>query len=97
MPEDDIANTLQAETETLKDRFGVESLSIFGSAARGDLGPASDVDILVTFQGPATFDRFMGLKFHLEDLLGRRVDLVTRKALRPEILGTVEREGVHVA
>lgn len=57
----------------------------------------SDVDILVSFDGPATFDQFMGLKLFLEDQLGARVDLVTSKALRPEIRPIVEREAVRVA
>lgn len=69
---------------TLRERFGVRSLGVFGSWARSDARPDSDVDILVEFE-TTTFRRYMGLKFHLEDLLGRRVDLVTRAALRPRL------------
>ncbi len=69
---------------TLRERFGVRSLGVFGSWARGDARPDSDIDLLVEFEA-TTFRRYMGLKFHLEDLLGRRVDLVTRAALRPRL------------
>ena len=55
-------------------RRGVKSLSIFGSVARGEEREDSDVDILVEFDGPVTFDAFMDTKFYLEDLLGRKVD-----------------------
>jgi predicted nucleotidyltransferase len=54
------------------------------------------VDILVAFDGPATSERYFGVQFYLEDLLGRPVDLVTDKALRPELRPYVEREAVHV-
>jgi predicted nucleotidyltransferase len=64
-------------------RFRVASLALFGSAARSDLGTESDVDMLVTFAGPATFDGYMDLKAFLEDLLGRKMDLVTSGALKP--------------
>ena len=54
---------------------------------RGSARADSDVDILVSFDGPATSSRYFGVQFFLEDLLGRRVDLVTDKALRPELHG----------
>ncbi|OGI47445.1 MAG: DNA polymerase subunit beta [Candidatus Muproteobacteria bacterium RIFCSPHIGHO2_01_FULL_65_16] len=77
--------------------LGVRALSVFGSVARNEAGPQSDVDLLVEFEGTADFDRYMDLKFYLEDLLGRRVDLVTRGALRPRLQQIVEREAVRVA
>jgi uncharacterized protein len=64
--------------------------------ARDRAGEASDVDLLVRFEGPATSARYFGLQFYLEDLLGRPVDLVTDKALRPELRPYIERETVHV-
>jgi predicted nucleotidyltransferase len=77
--------------------FGVRSLALFGSVARGEARADSDVDVLVDFDGPATFDRYMGLKFYLEDLLGRRVDLVTRRGLRDDLRPAVESEAIRVA
>lgn len=72
--------------------FGVTRLALFGSAARNQARPDSDVDILVEFDGPATSRRYFGVQFLLEDELGHPVDLVTGKALRPELRPYVERE-----
>ena len=96
MNRDEILEILRAHRDELRRRFGVKSLAVFGSVARGEARPDSDVDILVEFEGRATFDRYMGLKFFLEDLLGRRVDLVTRKALKPRMRPYVEREAIYV-
>jgi uncharacterized protein len=78
-------------------RLGVKSLAIFGSTVRNEATGESDIDLLVEFEGPATFDGYMETKFLIEDVLGRRVDLVTRQALRPGMLQRVESEAVHVA
>ena len=64
---------------------GVKSLSVFGSVARDEANADNDVDILVEFEGQATFDRFMDTKFFLEDLLGAKVDLVMQDAIRPRL------------
>jgi uncharacterized protein len=77
--------------------FRVAPLALFGSAARGDLDAKSDVDMLVTFAGPATFDGYMDLKAFLENLLGRRVDLVTSGARKPALRSRIAHELVHVA
>ena len=77
--------------------FSVRRMAIFGSVARGEENTGSDVDILVAFEGETTFDRYFDLKFWLEDLLGCPVDLVTEKALRPEMADEVRREALHVA
>jgi hypothetical protein len=92
-----VVDRLKTELAALRREFGVKELALFGSVARGDDGPDSDIDILVTFDGPATFDRFMGLKLHLEDTLGRPIDLGTPETLRPEIRPAVERDIIHVA
>jgi hypothetical protein len=87
---------LRQHLPELKTRFGVVDLALFGSTSRDTAGAESDIDILVTFHGPATSSRYFGLQFYLEDLLGRPVDLVTDKALRPELRPYVEREAIHV-
>lgn len=79
-----------------QEKYGVSKLWLFGSAARDESGPESDVDILVEFDGPADSRRYFGLQFFLEDLLRRPVDLVTTRALRPELQGRVERERISV-
>ena len=87
---------LRSSKPELQARFGVTGLALFGSAARDVAGADSDVDVLVAFDGPATSKRYFGVQFYLEDLLGRSVDLVTEKALRPELRPFVERDLVHV-
>ncbi|HVB48660.1 MAG TPA: nucleotidyltransferase family protein [Burkholderiales bacterium] len=95
----DRSRTLQLLAEhkpILVSRFGVTRLALFGSTARDAARDDSDVDILVAFDGPATSQRYFGVQFYLEDLLGRPVDLVTEKALRGELRPYVELEAVHV-
>lgn len=79
----------------LASRFGVTDLALFGSTVRNAARVDSDVDVLVAFDGTATSDRYFGVQFYLEDLLGRLVDLVTEKALRPELRPFIEREALH--
>lgn len=79
------------------ERFHVTSLEVFGSVARGEARPDSDVDFLVTLDRPTTAEDYFGLKFFLEELLGRRADLVVRAAVPPDRLARIEREAVHVA
>ncbi len=82
--------------QELKKRFGVSKLLLFGSTVRDTATAASDVDILVAFDGPTNSKRYFGLLFYLEDLLECTVDLVTEKALRPELRPFVEKEGLTV-
>ncbi|HEX3006051.1 MAG TPA: nucleotidyltransferase family protein [Bacteroidales bacterium] len=70
----------------MRQKFGVKRIGIFGSFARGEERESSDLDVLVVFEeGQKTFDNYMDLKFYLEDLFGREVDLVTEKALKPQL------------
>ena len=80
----------------LAQRFGVLRLALFGSMARDAARPDSDVDVLVAFDRPATAKRYFGVQFYLEDLLQRRVDLVTEKALRERLRPYVERDAIAV-
>jgi predicted nucleotidyltransferase len=93
---DEIVARMASNPATLRS-LGVASLALFGSAARGEITTRSDVDVLVGFHGRATFDRYTDLKTYLERLLGRRVDLVTTKALKPAIRERIAAEAVHVA
>ena len=77
-------------------RYGVVRLALFGSTTRDEARPNSDVDIVVAFDGPATSERYFGVQFHLEDVLDCPVDLVTEKALRPELRPFIEQEAVNV-
>ena len=96
MTRDEVIEALRAHRETLAERFGVRSLALFGSYARGTATESSDIDILVRFDGPATSKSYFGVQFYLEDLFGRPIDLVTDKALRPRFRPYVEREAVDV-
>jgi predicted nucleotidyltransferase len=80
----------------LASQFGLVKLALFGSAARDSATATSDVDVLVSFDGPATSARYFGVQFYLEDLLGRPLGLVTDTALRSELQPFIEREAVHV-
>jgi len=95
MQREDVLKLIADNREAIS-TLGVKSLALFGSLARGDAGPESDVDILVEFQGSSTFDRYMDLKFFLEELLNRPVDLVTRKALKTRLRPYVEKEAIYV-
>ena len=88
---------LAERRQELAARFAVKRLGLFGSAARDELRDGSDIDLLVEFEGPATFDGYFGLKDHLEALLGRTVDLVTERGLKPRARRSVEKDLVGVA
>ena len=96
MNRDEVLDELARNKPTLVARYGVDRLALFGSTLRDTARADSDIDILVSFNGPATSERYFGVQFFLEDLLGRPVDLVTDKALRPELRPFIEREAVHV-
>lgn len=77
-------------------KYGVTRLALFGSTARDEASENSDVDILVGFEGIATSERYFGVQFYLEDCLGCAVDLVTDKALRPQLRPFIEQEMIDV-
>ncbi|HPD97006.1 MAG TPA: nucleotidyltransferase family protein [Synergistales bacterium] len=96
MTRDDIIRKIREHEKEIQD-LGAERLSLFGSAVRDDLLPESDIDILVSFVMPADYRRYINLKFFLEDLLQRPVDLVMETALKPRIRKRVESEMIRVA
>lgn len=77
--------------------FGVRSISLFGSVARGEAGPRSDVDLIVDLDDDVSLFGLSRLKRHLEDLLGMPVDLVTTDALRPKFRDAIMREAIRAA
>lgn len=96
MRRESVIELLAAHKEVLSERFDVTALAVFGSTARNTARSGSDVDLLVSFNGPATSGRYFGLQFYLEDLLGCPVDLITNKALRPELRSYVEKDAIYV-
>lgn len=87
---------LRDQLPALAARYRVESLGLFGSRLYGTERPDSDLDVLVTFSEPPSLFRLVELEDHLSDLLGVRVDLVLRDALKPYIGERVLREVVPV-
>jgi predicted nucleotidyltransferase len=93
---DSLIAAIQAVAPELK-AHAVRELWLFGSAARGELRAASDVDLLVDFDAPITLFEFARLRRYLESLLDRPVDLVTRDALKPQLRERILREAVRAA
>ena len=77
-------------------QFGVSSLALFGSTARGQAHEGSDVDILISFNTAATSKQYFGAQFYLEDVLQCPVDLITDKAIRKELRPYIERDAINV-
>lgn len=82
---DEVSSALHRHIDELKQNYSVGEIGIFGSFARGEQQEGSDVDVLVDFSRPVGFVTFIRLENRLREILGRNVDLVTRKALKPYI------------
>lgn len=91
----EVLGTLEAHAATLRG-FGVRRLGLFGSAARDEAGPASDLDFVVDLD-ERTFDRYMDLKLFLEELFGCRVDLVLTGTIKPRLRSAILGEAVYAA
>jgi predicted nucleotidyltransferase len=87
---------LRAALPELRRRWPIRSLALFGSVACGEASAASDLDVLVEFDGPVTLSMFLALERELSELAGRDVDLVSRRALKRFIAERVLREAVMV-
>jgi predicted nucleotidyltransferase len=96
MGRDDVLALLTTHRGEIE-RFGVESLLLFGSVARGEAAVGSDVDLLVSFRETPTFSGYMKLRIFLEDLLGTQVDLITESGLREGVRPFVEKDAIRVA
>ena len=79
----------------LKQSFSVKRIGVFGSSARGEDSPNSDIDVIVELSEP-TFDNYMELKYRLEELLQRPVDLVISDTAKPRLKPIIEREVIYV-
>ncbi|MDJ0601289.1 MAG: nucleotidyltransferase family protein [Crocosphaera sp.] len=92
-----IIDILTSYLENLKLKYQVKSLGVFGSFVRGEATDNSDLDLLVEFQGDVTFDNYMDLKFLLEDLFKRKIDLVIKEDIKPQIRERILEETVYVS
>jgi hypothetical protein len=93
---DSVMEILEINRDDLR-RYGVQSIALFGSVARGEAGPRSDVDLLVDVDDDVTLFGLSRLKHPLEDLLGMPVDLVTSDALRPRYRERIMAEAIRAA
>ena len=91
----DVLAKLEKHLPEIQERFGIETIGIFGSVSRGEDTPDSDIDILYTFQpGKATLANLTGLHDHLEQLFNRKIDLVSRKWISPILRPTIEQDAI---
>jgi predicted nucleotidyltransferase len=92
-----IKRILEDNKDILKDKFKVIEIGIFGSYVRGEETITSDIDILVEFEKEGkTFDNYIELKYFLEELLGIKVDLVMKGALKQELKDIILQETIYV-
>jgi predicted nucleotidyltransferase len=92
---EEILKTMKKELPYLKEKFKVKSIGIFGSYARGEQTKTSDIDMLIEFDAPVGFFKFIELEDYLSDKLGVKVDLVTPDALKPMIKPHIIEEAVY--
>lgn len=97
MKRTDVLSILHKHEGELREKFGVESLALFGSVARDEARPDSDVDLLVEFNRPVGLFGLAALQQHLESLFGCKVDLGTPHSLRPSMKERVLQDAIHVA
>jgi len=93
---DKIRSILAEHREELKKKYKVKNIGIFGSYVKGKEAKESDVDILVEFTENIGLLEFIGLEYYLSDLIGVKVDLVMKTALRPRIGKRILKEVVYV-
>ena len=95
MRRDDVLAILAAHRDELRETYGVKSLALFGSVARDEAGPASDIDLLVEFDRSIGLFHLFDTQHFLEDLLGRAVDLTPRNSIRPELRDIILAEAIN--
>ena len=93
---DDVLSALRAALPELQRHWPIRSLAVFGSVARGEASPASDLDVLVEFERPIGVSAFLALEERLTELAGRKADLVSRAALKPHMGRRILGEAVRL-
>lgn len=91
-----IKSLIKKDKESIKNAFRVKSIGVFGSMARREEKPNSDIDILVEFSQTPGFFKFLDLEKQLTELIGRKVDLVTKNALKPALKEDILKEVIYV-
>ena len=93
---EEILTILKYELPHLRERYGIRKIGLFGSYSREEQGPASDVDLLVEFEKPIGFFRFLAVEDYIEERLGVKTELVTDDALKPRMRPHVLEEVIYV-
>lgn len=96
MKREQVLQILNEHKTEIKERFGVKSLTLFGSTARDENTPTSDIDLLVEFSQPVGYFRLFELQDYLETVLGCRVDVGTPNSLKPSISYRIQGEMLRV-
>jgi hypothetical protein len=91
-----IKRILLSHKQDLSDKYGVREIGVFGSYVRNENKKNSDIDILVELEKPMGFLKFIRLERYLSELLGAKVDLVTKNALKPYIGQRILAEVIYV-
>lgn len=94
-----ISNTIKSKREAILEiakKYGATKLRVFGSVARGEESPESDIDIIVEMEKGSSLLDIIAIKQDIEELLGRKVDIVTEASISPYIRDTVLREAVNL-
>jgi predicted nucleotidyltransferase len=89
-------NIINENRSLLRDKYLVKEIGIFGSVARGEQTTASDVDVLVEFSEPVGFFNFVDLENFLSSTLGKKVDLVTKRALKSAVKDQILKDALYV-
>ena len=93
---EEIKQAIQAHAEVMSEKYNVRTMGVFGSYVRGEQNKKSDVDILVEFNEPIGFFKFLELEEYLGSITGRKIDLVSKKALKPRIGKRILEEAVFL-
>lgn len=92
----DILETLKSNKSKLIQKYAISELGIFGSFARGDFNEQSDIDILVDFDKNIGGYNYIRLAHEFEDIFYRKIDMVSRRSIKPQYLPFVEKHFIHV-
>ncbi len=93
---EEVEEILSKYKEELREKFKVKEIGIFGSCVRGENEETSDVDVLVEFEEPVSLLGLVSLENHLAELLGRKIDLVPKRDIRPELKERILKEAIYL-
>jgi len=96
MNKDIIKKKINEQLPILKEKYHIKKIGVFGSAIRDDFKEGSDIDVLAEFDSPVGFFDFIRLENFLSEILDKKVDLISRKALKPAIRDEILKETIYV-